>query len=97
MVSSLVARHVTRPVLAVVDGNPGLTTALRAHWPGIEIQRCTAHKPRNLEAKAPARLREELVEDYRRMIYADSVPSVEQARGQFTKKCGGAVPRWLRA
>jgi transposase-like protein len=72
--------------LAVVDGNPGLTGALRAHWPGIEIQRCTAHKLRNLQAKAPARLREELTEDYRRMIYGETVAAVEQARARFIKK-----------
>ena len=86
VVSSLVARHLARPVLAVIDGNPGLATALRTHWPGIAVQRCAAHKLRNLEAKAPARLREELAEDYRRLVYADSVTAVEQARGRFTKK-----------
>ena len=42
VVASLVARHLARPVLAVVDGNPGLSSALRSHWPGIEIQRCSA-------------------------------------------------------
>jgi putative transposase len=86
VVASLAARHLPRPVLAVIDGNPGLTNALRAHWPGIEIQRCTAHKLRNLQSKAPARLREELTEDYRRMIYGDTVAAVEQARIRFTKK-----------
>ena len=72
--------------LAVIDGNPGLTSALRSHWPGMAIQRCTAHKLRNLQAKAPARLREELTEDYRRMIYGETVTAVEQARTRFTKK-----------
>src|SRR5207249_7738045 len=43
VVASLAARSLSRPVLAVVDGNPGLTGALRSHWPGIAIQRCTAH------------------------------------------------------
>ena len=86
VVASLVARHLTRPVLAMIDGNPGLATALRAHWPGLAIQRCTAHKLRNLQSKAPARLREELTEDYRRMIYAETVTAVEQARARFTKK-----------
>jgi len=86
VVASLAARQLTRPVLAVIDGNPGLTNALRSYWPGIAIQRCTAHKLRNLQAKAPARLREELTEDYRRMIYADTVTAVEQARTRFTKK-----------
>jgi transposase-like protein len=86
VIANLVARHLARPVLAVIDGNPGLIGALRAHWPGIAVQRCTAHKLRNLQAKAPARLREELTEDYRRMIYADPVAAVEHERTRFTKK-----------
>jgi transposase-like protein len=86
VIANLVARHLARPVLAVIDGNPGLIGALRAHWPGIAVQRCTAHKLRNLQAKAPARLREELTEDYRRMIYADTVAAVEHERTRFTKK-----------
>lgn len=86
VVTSLVARHLARPVLAVIDGNPGLRTALQTEWPGVGVQRCTAHKLRNLQAKAPARLREELTEDYRRMIYGETVSAVEQARARFTKK-----------
>ncbi|MBA3640739.1 MAG: IS256 family transposase [Acidobacteria bacterium] len=86
VVESLVARHIGVPVLAVIDGNPGLPTALRTAWPTIEVQRCTAHKLRNLQAKAPARWREELTEDYRRMIYAESALAVQKARGSFTKK-----------
>jgi transposase-like protein len=86
VVATLVGRHLARPVLAVIDGNPGLTSALRSQWPGIEIQRCTAHKLRNVQSKAPARLREELTEDYRRMIYGETVAAIEQARARFTKK-----------
>jgi putative transposase len=86
VVASLAARGLARPVLAVVDGNPGLTGALRSHWPGVDIQRCTAHKLRNLQGKAPARLREELTEDYRRLIYGETIAAVEQARTRFIKK-----------
>jgi transposase-like protein len=86
VVASLTARHLGRPVLAIIDGNPGLRNALQSHWPGIEIQRCTAHKLWNLQSKAPARLREELTEDYRRMIYGETVTVVEQERTRFTKK-----------
>jgi transposase-like protein len=82
----LTARHLARPVLAIIDGNPGLMNALQSHWPGIAIQRCTAHKLWNLQSKAPARLREELTEDYRRMIYGDTVATVQQERTRFTKK-----------
>ena len=85
-VQHLVVRHIGTPVLAVIDGNPGLAAALREAWPTLPLQRCTAHKLRNLEAKAPVRLREELREDYRRMIYGDTGAAVETARQRFVKK-----------
>ncbi len=85
-VGSLCARNVGAPVLAVIDGNPGLQAALKAQWPKLAIQRCTNHKLWNLLAKAPAHLREELAEDYRRMIYAPSREAVEQARVGFLRK-----------
>ncbi len=86
LVQSLVARHLGTPALAVIDGNPSLQAALRAQWPQIAIQRCTNHKLRNLLAKAPAHLREEVAEDYRRMVYADSREAVEHARAAFLRK-----------
>src|SRR5256886_9801762 len=86
VIRSLVDRHVGTPRLAMIDGSAGLAAALREQWPSLAIQRCTAHKLRNLEAKAPVRLREELAEDYRRMIYAESRALVDQARIRFTKK-----------
>ena len=86
VIRSLVDRHVGTPRLAMIDGSAGLAAALREQWPSLAIQRCTAHKLRNLEAKAPVRLREELAEDYRRMIYAETRTLVDQARVRFTKK-----------
>ncbi len=86
VIRSLVDRHVSAPRLAMIDGSAGLAAALREQWPSLAIQRCTAHKLRNLEAKAPVRLREELAEDYRRMIYAETRALVDQARARFTKK-----------
>jgi transposase-like protein len=86
VVSGLVRRGLRKPVLAMIDGNPGLRAALLVHWPGMKVQRCTTHKLRNLEAKAPARLREELSEDYRRMIYAEDAQAVQRARLAFVRK-----------
>jgi len=86
VLDALTKRHVGVPVLAVVDGNPGLEAALRAVWPKIDVQRCTNHKLWNLLAKAPAHLREELAEDYRRMIYAETAKAVEDARVAFARK-----------
>jgi putative transposase len=86
LLQSLVRRHLGTPTLAVIDGNPGLQAALRAQWPQIAIQRCTNHKLRNLLAKAPAHLREELAEDYRRMVYAETREAVAHARVGFLRK-----------
>jgi putative transposase len=86
VIRGLVERHLGTPVLAVIDGSAGLAAALLEQWPTLAIQRCTTHKLRNLEAKAPVRLREELAEDYRRMIYADSRALVDQARARFIRK-----------
>jgi len=86
VIRGLVERHLGTPILAVIDGSAGLAAALREQWPTLAIQRCTTHKLRNVEAKAPVRLREELAEDYRRMIYADSRGLVDQARARFVRK-----------
>lgn len=86
VIRDLVERHIGLPALAIIDGSAGLAAALREQWPALAIQRCTTHKLRNLAAKAPARLREELAEDYRRMIYADSRALVDQARVRFVRK-----------
>jgi putative transposase len=84
-IQSLVARNLGAPVLAVIDGNPGLAAALKARW---QARAATLYQPKlwNLLAKAPAHLREELAEDYRRMIYAESRATVEQARVGFVRK-----------
>jgi putative transposase len=86
VITKLTERQLAMPALAVIDGNPGLAGALREQWPGIRIQRCTAHKLRNLEAQAPAALREELQEDYRRMIYAETCDAIAKARTTFRRK-----------
>lgn len=86
VIQALVKRRIGLPTVAVIDGNPGLAQALQEQWKQIQIQRCTNHKLRNLLAKAPARLREELAEDYRRMIYAATVDEVAKQREKFQKK-----------
>ena len=92
VIEDLVRRNIGTPALAVIDGNPGLATALREQWAGLPIQRCTVHKLRNLEAKAPAHLREELAEDYRRMIYGKDREEIDTACATFRKKWQRCCP-----
>jgi len=73
----------------------------RSHWPGIAIQRCAAHKLWNLQSKAPARLREELTEDYRRMFCGATAAAAQQERARYSWPSAPqnfySVPRILRS
>ncbi len=84
--SDMSARGLNAPDFIIVDGAPGLEAALAALWPGAPVQRCTVHKHRNLLAHAPRRLHDELTEDYRDMIYADTAAEIETRRKAFIRK-----------
>jgi transposase-like protein len=80
-------RGLKRPEFVIVDGAPGLEAALVALWgDDLPIQRCTVHKHRNLLAHAPKHMHEELGDDYRDMIYADTAVEVEKRRKAFLRK-----------
>jgi transposase-like protein len=79
-------RGLKRPQFVIVDGAPGLEAALVALWgDDLPIQRCTVHKHRNLLAHAPKHMHEELGNDYRDMIYADTAAEVETRRKAFVR------------
>ena len=81
------ARGLERPEFVIVDGAPGLEAALVALWgDDLPIQRCTVHKHRNLLAHAPKHMHEELGDDYRDMIYADTAEEIEKRRKAFLRK-----------
>jgi putative transposase len=86
LLDDLVKRGLRKPELAIVDGAPGLEKALAALWSDLPVQRCTVHKHRNLLAHAPERLHEEISNDYRDMIYADSKQEIEAKRKAFLRK-----------
>jgi len=90
----LSARGLRQPGFVIVapearvsrDGAPGLEAALAELWPDAPVQRCTVHKHRNLLAHAPKRLHDELTEDYRDMIYAETAVEIERRRKAFLRK-----------
>jgi len=85
--ADLDARGLQRPEFVIVDGAPGLEAALVALWgDDLPIQRCTVHKHRNLLAHAPKHMHEELGNDYRDMIYAETAADVEKQRKAFLRK-----------
>ena len=60
----LVARGLRAPVLAIIDGNPGLRRAVGEAWPRAAVQRCCVHKLRNVERKAPQHALAEIRDDF---------------------------------
>jgi putative transposase len=86
LLDDLVKRGLETPKLVIVDGAPGLDAALQALWSEVPVQRCTVHKHRNLLAHAPERLHEEISNDYKDMIYAETKQEIAAKRKAFLRK-----------
>jgi putative transposase len=86
VLDDLIRRGLRRPEFLIVDGAPGLESAIAAVWDGVPVQRCTVHKHRNLLAHAPERLHEEITADYNDMIYAATREEVEARCKAFIRK-----------
>ncbi len=63
------------PELVIVDGGKGLEAALASLWDDVPVQRCTVHKERNLLARAPKHLHDEIKADFNHMMNAKPPPS----------------------
>ena len=100
LLDDLVKRGLKTPELVIVDGAPGLEKALVALWSDVPVQRCTVHKHRNLLAHAPERLQEEISNDYKDMIYAETSGEIETKRKAFIHKwrlrCKAVAAAWRR-
>ena len=93
------ARDLKAPEFILIDGAPGLEAALAELWPDASIQRCTVHKHRNLLGHAPKSLHDELTEDYRDMVYAETKAEIEQGlppQVAAEVQGGGRQPRGSR-
>jgi putative transposase len=86
LLDDLIQRGLKTPKLVIVDGAPGLENALAALWSDVPVQRCTVHKHRNLLAHAPERLHEEISNDYKDMIYAQTKQEIEAKHKAFIHK-----------
>ena len=86
VLDDLTRRGLQPPEFLIVDGAPGLDSAIAAVWGGVPVQRCTVHKHRNLLAHAPERLHEEITADYNDMIYAETSQKIEVRRKAFIRK-----------
>src|SRR5437879_2179462 len=93
----LVERGLKAPLLCIVDGNAGLRRALSLVWGKTPVQRCCVHKLRNLVRKAPKHTREEIADDFHRIVYAASEGAAREAYGAFTRKWKSRCPGVVRS
>jgi len=91
-VADLDHRGLRAPILSIIDGNPGLRQALASIWPQTKVQRCTVHKLRNLERKAPKKSYDEIKADYDAIVYAGSRKEADAAWAVFERKWSGRCP-----
>ena len=92
-VQDLVDRGLNRPRLVIIDGSKGLRAAVEKNWPGIEVQRCTVHKLRNLQRYVPRHALAEVKKDYHSIIYAKSLEQANKAYREFVSKWKKLVPK----
>lgn len=92
LLEGLQHRGMNRPLLAVIDGNPGLRSALDHVWPGIKVQRCTVHKLRNLENRCPQEAYPELKQDYLKITEAKSLEGAQAAYKRLVAKWSSKLP-----
>lgn len=97
ILEDLSSRGVKQPQVVMTDGSKGLEAALAEVWPLVLVQRCTVHKERNLLAKAPESLHEELKADYTLMMYADTAEQAVFQRKLFLEKWRVKCPAVARS
>ncbi len=93
----LVERGLKAPLLCIVDGNAGLRRALSLVWGKTPVQRCCVHKLRNLVRKAPEHAREEITDDFHRIVYAASEVAARAAYVAFTSRWKSRCPGVVRS
>jgi transposase-like protein len=93
LVEGLVSRGLNRPQLVIIDGSKGLRTSVERIWPGMEVQRCTVHKLRNLQRYVPRHALGEVKKDYHTIIYAKSLEEANKAYREFVSKWKKLAPK----
>lgn len=97
VIEDLVGRGLKRPLLAIIDGNAGLRSALTTAWPNLPIQRCTVHKVRNLQDHCPVDAYPQVKEDYDRIVEAKNEAEAKAAYLAFLRKWSKELPSVVKS
>jgi putative transposase len=78
--------------LGIMDGLPGLEKVFREEFPQAKVQRCQVHVARNVLAKVPQKLKQQVADDIRSIFYASSREKAMEFSSQFTVRWSKDVP-----
>ena len=82
--------------LLCVDGGKGLLRALKTVYPAVPIQRCWAHKIRNIVGKVKKKDAEGVKKDLRKIYAAKDVVKARKASGDFARKWEDVYPKAVK-
>lgn len=82
--------------LIVTDGGKGLLAALPLIYPGIDIQRCWAHKTRNVLNYVRKADWEAVKADLHKISYARSLRGAQRALGRFQSRWHPSYPKAIK-
>ena len=82
--------------LLCVDGGKGLLRALKTVYPAVPIQRCWAHKIRNIVDKVKKKDAEAVKKDLRKIYAAKDVVKARKASGDFARKWEEVYPKAVK-
>jgi len=78
--------------LGIMDGLPGLEKVFLEEFRNSKIQRCQVHIARNVLAKCPHKIKQEVADDLRSIFYASSKKKAEGFYKVFETKWAKEVP-----
>lgn len=97
ILEGLMRRGLKRPALVVVDGHPGLRSALDTTWPGVKVQRCAVHKLRNLETHCLKEQYPQVKTDYHEIVGAKSKAAAQAAYRKFVRTWEARAPKVVKS
>ena len=78
--------------LGMMDGLPGLETVFKEEFPMAKVQRCQVHVARNVLAKVPKKLKQDVANDLRSIFYAPSQEKSWECFESFRQRWQKSVP-----
>ena len=86
-------RGLDHPSLIILDGNPGLLSAMETLFPGVPLQRCMVHKVRNISTHCPRSLKGVVTSEAKRVFYATSKEEALSRYRQWRDRWSLQVPK----